>query len=75
MYGRLGYYHYLASTQIHMTRDYDTRAETRATTATGATTPIAVKPDRQTLYVCCACVAAILGSFGLVTCYALMIGA
>lgn len=74
MYGRLGYYHYIASTQIRLTSESEARAETGARTANGAATPIAVRPDSQTLYVCLAGVAVIVGSFGLATCYAFMIG-
>lgn len=75
MYGRLGYYHFMAFTQIHPAREAEAHAEAEAKTAIEGATEVAVKSDGQTLYICCVCVAAIVGAFGLATAYALMVGA
>lgn len=69
MYGRLGYYHYIASTQVRLARENEARAKA----AVGAAAVVTAKPDRHTSHICWICVAAIAGSIGVATGYALMV--
>lgn len=76
MYGRLGYYHFIASTQVRLAREAEASAVIRARNAVKVGTDVegAAKKDSG-MAICWVCVGAVVGSFALAIGYASFVGA